>query len=115
MNSDKINFIEGNKFFEFGKILFTTDANIEKFIRLGNNIIVLVKTDEFPSDRNIFCYDKSGRLKWQIPQPDVLISQNYYTSIYLSTNNELKAYNWNGVEVTIDVETGKIVQKALIK
>ena len=109
------NYVEGNKYFDKDKVLFTTKAKIQSHLVLTNSIIVLVNADELSSDRNIFGYDAGGFLKWQIPAPDVLHSQYYYTSIYLSPSKELQAYSKNGVEVTIDVETGEIIHKELIK
>lgn len=97
------------------KPLLYAAAHIDKELVLEDSILVLLNTDSLKSDRNIFCYDFKGDLKWQIPEPDKLQANNYYTSIYLTGEGILMAYNINGVEVTIDKQTGAILDKQLIK
>lgn len=50
-----------------------------------------------------------------IPPADELHFTNYYASIYLSNNNELKAYSKNGFEYTLNERNGCILKKELIK
>jgi hypothetical protein len=116
MIEKKIN-IKGNALYYNGDQIFVAESDIEKFLVFNNNmefIIVLVDAAKLKTDRNIFCYGLDTKLKWQIPEPDKLHNENYYTSIYLSDGN-LYAYNINGVEVIIDKQTGNILSKQLIK
>ena len=115
MIEKNFNIIE-NKLLYNGKQVVTTKSVIEFFLVVSEYelIIVLVNAAKLKSDRNIFCYGFDEELKWQIPEPDKLHNDNYYTSIYLSDGN-LSAYNINGVEVTIDKHNGRILNKQLIK
>ena len=113
MNREKF-FIEGNIFFEDNNLLIKTPAKIKNFLVISNLIILLINSDDFKDDRNILCYTLEGKLKWQIEEITKLHFRNYYTSIYLN-NNDFKAYNLNGIEATIDLNTGMILSKELIK
>ena len=86
----------------------------EKTIYLKNSRVVIVKPNTEIGDRNIFCFDYSGKIKWQVPAPPQLHQSNYFTGIYLR-EGELYAYSLNGVEFHLDKETGVVVDSALIK
>lgn len=107
--------IQDDKLLQNEEILLTAPASIKEFLFKGQNIIVLVTSTQIIGDRNIYCYGFNGNLKWQIENPDNIHSTNYYTSIYLSKNNELQAYNKNGVEYTLNEGNGNILKKELIK
>jgi hypothetical protein len=58
----------------------------------------------------------NGRKKWQIAEPDALHAINYFTSIYISEDkNQLMGYNLNGVDVTINILNGSVLNKELIR
>lgn len=116
MIENKIN-IKGNTLFYNGNQVIEAESDIEKFLVLSDDmelIIILVNATKLRTDRNIFCYDLKSILKWQIPEPDKLHNENYYTSIYLFDGN-LYANNINGIEVSVDKQTGRILSKQLIK
>jgi hypothetical protein len=79
-----------------------------------NSKVVLVEADSRTGDRNVFCFDYNGKMKWQICDPPNLHSSNYFTSIYLR-GGELFAYSKNGVEIRLDKENGTELEKHLIK
>ncbi|HRP37699.1 MAG TPA: hypothetical protein PLS50_07880, partial [Candidatus Dojkabacteria bacterium] len=89
------------------KQFLIAEAEIKNFLIISEDklIILLLDFDHLQSDRNIFCYGFDQKLKWKIPQPDKLHSDNYYTSVYLS-DGVLYAYNINGVEVAINKYNG---------
>ena len=107
--------IKDDKLLQNEKIIFIAPASIEDFVIKGENIIVLVISNLITGDSNVYCYDFNGELKWQIPPADKLHFTNYYTSIYLSNDNELQAYSKNGVEYTLNERNGSILKKELIK
>ena len=107
--------IEGNKMLFDGKVFLVFDDIIQDFIISDDSIIVLVDAAKSHNNQNIYCYDFNGKLRWRIPPPDKLHFQNYYTSMYLSEDDFLQAYNINGVEVTVDKQNGNILKKELIK
>jgi hypothetical protein len=107
--------IKDDKLLQNQEVLFTAPALINEFLIKGRNIIVLVSRTQITGDRNVYCYEFNGNLKWQIENPDNIHSTNYYTSIYLSSNNELQAYSKNGVEYTLNEYNGTILKKELIK
>jgi hypothetical protein len=84
------------------------------YLIINRYIIILTDAADTPNDRNIYCYFENGTFKWQIEASDKLHSRNYYTSIRESENG-LIAYSKNGIEATIDLATGNILDKELIK
>jgi hypothetical protein len=96
-------------------VIFAAPASITEFLIIGENIIVLVTGNQITGDRNIYCYEINGNLKWQVENPDNIHSTNYYTSIYLSNDNELQAYSKNGIEYTLNADNGTFLKKELIK
>jgi len=107
--------IKDDRLLQNEEVLFTAPASIQEVLIIGKYIIVLVTSTQMTGDRNVYCYEFNGNLKWQIENPDKIHSTNYYTSIYLSINNELQAYSKNGVEYTLSVDNGTILKKELIK
>ena len=107
--------IQGNKLFHNEKALIVCNAIIQDFIVIDDSIVILVDPNGSQDDQNIYCYQISGKLKWQIPPADKLHHENYYTSVYVSEDASLQAYSINGVEITIDKLNGNILKKELIK
>lgn len=89
--------------------------DIQDYVIKNDCIVILEDSIKSKSEQNIYCYSVEGKFRWQIPQPDKLHFDNYYTSIYLSEQGSLQAYNKNGIEVTIDERDGSILHKELIK
>lgn len=106
--------IQKNRVLCNDNILIVVDDVIKDYI-IMDDIVILVDASKSKSSRNIYCYDFTGKLKWQIAVADRLHCDNYYTSIYLSEQNFLQAYNINGIEVTINKQDGSILKKELIK
>lgn len=108
-------YFSGDKLYQDGCLLLTAPAPIESFLVDETFIIVLVGSSLDTKDRNVYCYGLNGNLLWQVDQPDEIHISNYFTSIYFSSNNELKAFSKNGVEYTLDNENGNILKSELIK
>jgi hypothetical protein len=97
-----------------GNVLITTEGVISDYLA-SDDIVLLIEGSKSNNSRNIYCYDLNGILKWQIAPLEQLHFNDYYTSIYLSENSSLQAYNISGIEVTIDKIDGSIIKKELIK
>jgi hypothetical protein len=102
-----------DKLFIEDKMIDVADF-IQKLLLFQSRIVVLTKNDQLKDDQNIYCYDESGILIWKIPACDKLNSANDYTNIYLDDDN-LMAYCRNGIEVTVDVNTGLFLKEELVK
>ena len=106
--------VQKNRVIYNDNTLIVVDDVIKEYIII-DGIVLLLDPSKSKSSRNIYCYDFAGRLKWQIALLDQLHHENYYTSIYLSEQNVLQAYNINGIEITINKQDGSILKKELIK
>ncbi|MES2649396.1 MAG: hypothetical protein V4717_21130 [Bacteroidota bacterium] len=107
--------VNENKLLLNGQVFVILDENIQDFITTDDSIVILVNADISQNDRNVYCYNFDGKLRWRILPLDKLHFQNYYTSVYLSDEDLLQAYNINGVEVTLDKRDGNFIKKELIK
>jgi outer membrane protein assembly factor BamB len=87
---------------------------VKQIVDLENYIVVLVGYCSEVGERNVFCYNASGQLKWQIPNPVQLHEINYYTGIYIR-EQQLYAYSVSGVEYNLNEETGEILKSEFIK
>ncbi len=67
-------------------------------------------------NKNIFALDGDGKIKWQIAEsPHGTEVDKPYTSIFITTENELLAGNWNGVDYIVSAEDGSISTKSFNK
>ena len=97
-----------------GELFLSLPAIIKSYLIFNNTIVLLVANNPVVGEQNVFCYDILGDLKWQVPKPFKLHSENYFTSIYFQ-ESELYAYSISGVEYLLDKETGNIINSQLIK
>jgi hypothetical protein len=104
-----------NKILFKDTLLIEAPALINDFLIINNLIVLLLDSGDFIDDKNIFCYSFEGKFKWQIAEMPKLHVRNYFTSIYVNENNDLQAYNKNGVEVTINMNDGTFLKKELIR
>jgi hypothetical protein len=86
---------------------------IKKNIVLEEFVIILIEYSKL-NNRNIYCYDFIGNLVWQIVEPIVLHTDNYYTDIYIH-HDDLYAYSISGIEYKLNKSTGEIIGSELIK
>lgn len=105
---------ENNAVFKNENLLLNLDAEVLDMIVLHNDIILLLKSNATLKDRNVFCYDTNGSVKWQIPAPISIHKENDFTGIYLR-DSELYAYNRSGVEYNLDIETGRVKASEFIR
>ena len=86
----------------------------EKIITDGRLTFALFDYRKIDSNRNVFGFSFDGHQIWQIAEPYKIHAENYYAGIYFR-ENELSAYCVNGVEVSLDKNTGKEISSQLIK
>ena len=66
------------------------------------------------NNENVFGYDLSGELLWQIKDLDLFHENHDYTSIYIQ-DQDFYLYNRCGIEVKIDPATGTVLSTELIR
>jgi len=106
-----------NIWYEGGVLNFKSGAslkfkyNIAQIIELEN--VVVVRLD-VPSkekhNENIYCISKKGKMIWQIDRLDHVYDDSPYTGMSIK-DGDLTIYNWDGLEVVIEPETGRIMNK----
>lgn len=75
--------------------------------------VIIVRLDIPPGEKfneNVYGISKAGEIVWQIPKIEHVYGDSPYTGM---TENESKLtlYNWDGLDVTIDPSSGKILSK----
>jgi hypothetical protein len=105
---------EHNNIYFNGEIFISLATKVEIILQLDNCILILITNDPLLREQNIFCYDLSKQLKWQIGKPIKIHNDNYFTDIYLR-DSELYAYSVSGVEYQLDKESGAVLKSELIK
>jgi hypothetical protein len=108
-------YINGNKFSHNNTLLISAKSSIKDFLIINDLIVLLLDSDDFDSDQNIFGYNLDGIIRWQISEISKLHKRNYFTSIYINKKDELLAYNKNGIEATINKDNGEIIMSELIR
>ena len=96
--------------------LITVPRKVIKSILVGNFVVVLTDSNEAGklNNENVYCYDTEGNELWQIKDLNLFHEEHDYTGIYI-LDSSLYIYNRCGVEVKIEVETGKILNIEFIK
>lgn len=67
------------------------------------------------SAKNIYLIDKDNRVLWQAEAATLSHGVVGFSNVCLGQGNELLAYSANGIEYRIDVATGSILSKELVK
>jgi len=83
---------------------------------LGELLLVDSLTTPVPEpERNVFLVGNDGEMLWQIEPAVQSHGVVGFSNVYFGKNNELLAYSSNGIEYTLDRETGKILDKDLVR
>ena len=84
------------------------EAPIRDVQRIDNLVLVRL---EFPigaiNNRNIFAYNESGQLVWQIQEGRNVYRDSPYTGMRVK-GDEIMAYNWDGADYRVNVEDGSV-------
>jgi hypothetical protein len=94
-------------------------SSITKRLSLpGQGDVVLVdpvKSKDIDPGRNVFLLDTAGQVIWQIEAATLSHGIKGFSAVYLGLGNKLMAYSPNGIEYTIQSDTGRILGKELIR
>lgn len=74
-------------------------------------ILLDIAASKEPAFENLFCIERSGRIKWKAELPE---SQDAFVSFEKSSTH-LIANTWKGYRVVLNLETGKIVERQFTK
>jgi hypothetical protein len=67
-------------------------------------------------NRNVLAIGSDGTVIWQIVEsPHGATSDKPYVTIYVDSDGNLVAGNWNGVDYVVEIATGKIKTKSFNK
>jgi hypothetical protein len=109
------NFVfKSNILYRDGERFLSFPSSINEILVIKNRVIILLQNSSPIGNQNIFCFDFQKNQIWQISKPVELHYDNYFSAIYLR-DDELYAYNINGIEYHLDKETGDILDTELIK
>jgi hypothetical protein len=100
-----------NTILEIGRLEIEMPREIKKSISTGGRHIVLLDWDA-RDDRNVLCFDKSGRKIWQIEAaPDVDGSgSDRWVQIFPLSESLIVGRTTAGFEIEIDLSNGKMVR-----
>lgn len=96
------------------KIKISLDLEGNDQVVLLDTLNALKSTTREDIERNIYRINMKGNIIWQVSPYDAF-SKSTFTNIYFSDNGKLLAYNFDGGEYEIDLETGKVQPKQLLK
>lgn len=95
-----------------GKPLVSFDYLIEKTIEYDSSIVILLDSDNYPTNNNALAINKSGERIWQISSYDFK-GRSPYVDLFRLNDNEVKIFNWEGSFVVIEANSGKVVIDAI--
>lgn len=105
---------KSNMLYRDGEKFLSFPSSISEILVVKNGVIILFQNSSAIGNQNILCFDFQKNQIWQISKPVELHCDNYFSAIYLR-DDELYAYNINGIEYHLDKETGNILDTQLIK
>jgi hypothetical protein len=103
-----------NDVLQIGKNKISLPDVIYCHLLIGETVIVLTlgtsKLAKEEAGRNVRAFDANGNLLWQIEASShgVVQSPNPYTKLTKRNDRSLTAYNVNGIEYVVDLQTGKV-------
>ncbi|MFC7785555.1 hypothetical protein ACFQWC_13750 [Rossellomorea sp. GCM10028870] len=111
MDKIKINentLVIGNKVVPFDKKILEVKV-------FNGRIIVLLELDG--SLDNVYCVDSGGGLLWRIKEPDKgIIGNNRYPYVGISLTEKCMAVvDFYGRKLYVDINSGKIIDKEIVK
>lgn len=91
------------------------DSEIEEIVTKSRTVVVLLDPDSLDSgNTNVRAYDVQGNFVWEIEEAPVDRDEKPYMSIR-EEGDDVVASNWVGIEATIDLDTGELVDTSLTK
>jgi|SRR6267378_7269943 len=84
----------------------------------GQGDVVLLEpasSKDIDPARNVFLLDKDDYVIWQIEAATLSHGIKGFSDVYVGPDNKLMAYSPNGIEYTIQSDTGRILGKELVR
>lgn len=75
--------------------------------------VAVVRLDVPPGSRfneNVFAVDHGANIVWQVPKKDYVYDDSPYTALEREGDNVV-LYNWDGLELTVEALSGKVVKE----
>lgn len=85
------------------------DCPIAETVAVG--ALILVRLDPAPDDalnENVFAVDSSGEIVWRVPPVPHVYEDSPYTSLKVA-GDEVYLSNWDGLNLTVELQSGKIL------
>lgn len=104
-----------------GQLVLTNDKNEKKVMTFPYPVADVIQFPDFfvvrlePAiksrfNENVYGVDLEGKIAWQIARRDHVYEDSPYTAI--AQEGELvKLFNWDGEELTVDPNSGRIIKK----
>ena len=117
MNKQVINFEKNSLviFDEAGKKMINFPSPIKQIEQFDKVIVVRIhpKADKFLNE-NIFGVSYDGKILWQIEKLKYVYKDSPFTGMGRE-GDFVKLCNWDGTDLIVNPETGKIIQKGYSK
>ena len=99
----------------YEKTLIKLPARIEQIEQFNDVVIVRVHPKgEIFINENIFAVSHTGKLLWQIKVVKHVTKHSPYTGM-VKKESLLKVHNWDGTDLVIDPNSGKIIDESYSK
>ncbi len=108
--------IQNNKVLVKGKTLQFTNRIIEAVEYCGK-VVIVFDTDEDGGYDNVFCYNLDSKLLWRIKPAPIEIggtARSPYVGVDVIDGN-CRAIDFFGRRFLVDIETGKILSKDIVR
>jgi hypothetical protein len=87
-------------------------GEVAQSINHANNSIVRIDPPKgVINNRNVYAVSDCGEVIWQVEENGAVYEDSPYTNMAVKTDG-LHLYNWDGMDVLIDLATGKILKQA---
>lgn len=108
--------VEDGKLFINGKWI-DLPYTVSGIVECGNSLVVRVEPPAGAIfNRNIFAITEQGEVLWQIAEsPHGTEADKPYVGIFRDKDGGVVAANWNGVDYSVNLESGSIAVKAFNK
>jgi hypothetical protein len=89
---------------------------VKKVLDLGTRLVVLLDSDDGPPvSENVVALDSSAQVIWRVQEFDFPNGRTPYTQISQAEDGTVKAYNFSGIMVVLDPQTGRITRSYVAK
>ncbi len=84
---------------------------ITKALDFGNAIVIMLDVPQGTIfNENVYGIDRDGNILWQVSKEKYVYEDSPYTDIQLA-GNAVVLYNWDGLRLSVEPATGRILKK----